>query len=164
MAECKQMRRFLKYCLPLLVWLAVIFIDSTDLMSAEHTSRFIVPFLLWLKPDISPETVTSVHFFIRKCAHMGEYAILALLLFRAAICITNHKWSMSILCMSIWSICVFVAATDEFHQTFVRSRGPSIRDIMIDSGGAIVGLLVGAVLVKKRSTKFRRTGQRVANL
>ena len=59
---------------------------------------------------------------------------------------------------------MFVAATDEFHQTFVRSRGPSIRDIMIDSGGAIVGLLVGAVLVKKRSTKFRRTGQRVANL
>ncbi len=158
------MRVFLKYCLPLLVWLALIFIDSTDLMSAEHTSRFIVPFLLWLKPDISPETVASVHFFIRKFAHVGEYAILALLLFRAAICVTNLKWSMSILCVSIWSICLVVAATDEFHQTFVRSRGPSVRDIMIDSGGAIVGLLVGAVLTKKRSTKVRQNGQRATKL
>ncbi|MGB9473740.1 MAG: VanZ family protein [Candidatus Udaeobacter sp.] len=158
------MRVFLKYCLPLLVWLALIFIDSTDLMSAEHTSRFIVPFLLWLKPDISPETVASVHFFIRKFAHVGEYAILALLLFRAAICVTNLKWSMSILCVSIWSICLVVAATDEFHQTFVRSRGPSVRDIMIDSGGAIVGLLVGAVLAKKRSTKIRQNGHRATKL
>ena len=144
------MRRFLQYLLPLLVWLAVIFIDSTDLMSAEHTSRFIVPFLLWLKPDISPETVASVHFLVRKFAHMGEYAVLAFLLFRVATCMANIKWSMWILCVIIWSICLFVAATDEFHQTFVRSRGPSIRDIMIDSGGAILGLFIGAVFARRR--------------
>jgi hypothetical protein len=33
-------------------------------MSAEHTSRFIVPFLHWLNPNISPETVTSIHFIV----------------------------------------------------------------------------------------------------
>ena len=36
--------RFVKYWLPPLLWLGVIFLGSTDLMSAEHTSRFIVPF------------------------------------------------------------------------------------------------------------------------
>jgi hypothetical protein len=76
--------RFVKYWLPLLLWLGVIFLGSTDLMSAEHTSRFIVPFLRWLKPDISPETFASIHFIVRKCAHVGEYAVLALLLLRAA--------------------------------------------------------------------------------
>jgi hypothetical protein len=40
------MRNFLKYWLPLLICLGVIFVGSTDLMSAEHTSRFIVPTLL----------------------------------------------------------------------------------------------------------------------
>ena len=64
--------RFVKYWLPLLLWLGVIFFGSTDLMSAEHTSRFIVPFLRWLKPDISPETLVSIHFIVRKCAHLGE--------------------------------------------------------------------------------------------
>jgi VanZ family protein len=84
-------------------------------------------------------------------------------LFRAAICMTNLKWSMSMLCVTIWSICLFVAATDEFHQRFVRSRGPSMRDIMIDSGGAIFGLLIGAVSARKRSTKLGQTGRRAIN-
>jgi VanZ family protein len=149
-----NLNRFIKYWLPLLVWLGLIFLDSTDLMSAEHTSRFIVPFLRWLKPDISPEMLVSIHITIRKCAHVGEYAILALLLFRAAICMTNLKRSMLILCASVWIVCFLVAASDEFHQTFVVSRGPSGTDVLIDGAGAILGLLIGAVFAKKRSTKL----------
>src|SRR5437762_14140264 len=104
--------KFLRYWLPLLVWLGVIFFGSTDLMSAEHTSRFIVPFLRWLKPDISPETLASIHFIVRKCAHLSEYAVLALLLLRAAIFMTNLKRSLVILYVSIWITCLFVATTD----------------------------------------------------
>ena len=69
---------FLKYWLPVLLWLGFIFIGSTDLMSAEHTSRFLIPFLLWLKPDISPEALAQVHFILRKLGHVTEYAILDL--------------------------------------------------------------------------------------
>src|SRR6516165_2353113 len=34
----KRMRQFVKYWLPLLIWLGVIFVGSTSVMSAEHTS------------------------------------------------------------------------------------------------------------------------------
>ncbi len=149
------MRRFLKYWLPLLVWLVVIFIDSTDLMSTEHTSRFIVPFLRWLKPDVSPDSLASIHFIIRKCAHLSEYAILALLLLRASIRMTNLKRT-EILYPSVWAACTLVAVTDEFHQTFVASRSPSVADIMIDSAGAILGLTIGAVFARRRSTRLER--------
>ena len=152
------MRRFLKNWLPVLVWLGVIFVGSSDLMSAEHTSRFIVPFLRWLKPDISPESLASIHFIVRKAAHLTEYAVLTLLLLRATICMTNFKPSPLIVCLSVWVACVIVAATDEFHQTFVRSRGASVRDIMIDSAGAILGLLVGAIfgLGRVRPTRLEK--------
>ena len=150
------MKSFLKYWLPLLLWLGVIFLGSTDLMSAEHTSRFIVPFLRWLKPGISPETLASIHFIVRKCAHLGEYAVLALLLLRAAIFTTNLKRSLAILYVSVWVACLFVATTDEFHQTFVASRSALATDIMIDSGGAILGLLIGAVFGMTRSIKLER--------
>ena len=148
--------KFLRYWLPLLVWLGVIFFGSTDLMSAEHTSRFIVPFLRWLKSDISTETLASIHFVIRKCAHLSEYAILALLLLRASIYVINFKCSMPTLYVCVWVTCFLVAITDEFHQTFVVSRGASAEDVLIDSIGAMLGLLVGAVFERRHSTKVSR--------
>ena len=77
-----KLKPFLKYWLPVLIWLGFIFLGSTDLMSAEHTSRFIAPFLRWLRPDISAEAIAHVQFFVRKCAHVTEYAVLAMLLWR----------------------------------------------------------------------------------
>jgi VanZ family protein len=148
------MRRFLRYWLPLLIWLGVIFFGSTDFMSAEHTSRFIVPFLRWFKPDFSADTLASIHFVVRKGAHLSEYAILALLLLRASICMINIKRSMSILYAYVWIACFLVAITDEIHQTFVVSRGASGGDVMIDTIGAVLGLLVGAVFERKHSTKL----------
>jgi len=147
-------KRLLKNWLPVMVWIGVIFLGSTDLMSAEHTSRFIVPFLRWLKPDISAETLASIHFIVRKCTHVGEYAILALLLLRAATLMPNSKRSIPILYVSIWGVCLFVAVTDEFHQTFVASRDAAATDVMIDSAGAIVGLLIGALFGMTRSIRL----------
>jgi VanZ family protein len=149
------MHRFLKNCLPLIIWLGVIFFGSTDLMSAEHTSRFIVPFLRWLKPDMSPETLASVHFIVRKCAHIGEYAILALLLLRAAIPMTIFKRLVPILYAGVLAICMVVATTDEFHQTFVASRGALATDVLIDWIGAILGLLIGAIFGMTSSPKMQ---------
>ena len=150
------MRRFLKNWLPVLVWVGVIFLGSTDPMSAEHTSRFIVPFLRWLKPNISAETLASIHFILRKCAHVGEYAVLALLLLRAATLMTNFRRSIPILYVNVLGVCLFVAATDEFHQTFVASRGASVTDIMIDSGGVILGLLIASIFRMNRSIRLKK--------
>jgi VanZ family protein len=150
------MRRFLKNWLPVIVWVGVIFLGSTDPMSAEHTSRFIVPFLRWLKPDISAETLASIHFIVRKCTHVGEYAVLGLLLLRATTLMTNSKRSIPILYVSVLGMCLIVAATDEFHQTFVASRGASIRDIMIDCSGAILGLTIASIIRMNRSTRLEK--------
>src|SRR5262245_18737172 len=77
------MRLFLRYWVPLLAWLGVMFVSSTSVMSAEHTSRYIVPFLLWVKPGMSSRAIWTTLVIIRKCAHVFEYTILALLLWRA---------------------------------------------------------------------------------
>lgn len=135
------MKLFLRYWLPLLVWLALIFVGSTDLMSAEHTSRFLVPFLRWLSPTISPETLMQVHFYVRKAAHVSEYAVLAALLYRAlvnTILRSRALWSAAV----VLFVCGFYAMTDEFHQALVPSRTASARDVVVDSFGALFGLLI----------------------
>ena len=149
------MRVFLKYWLPLLIWLGVIFVDSTDLMSAEHTSRFIVPILLWLKPDMAPETIRSILVVIRKCAHVSEYAILALLLWRALRSGSTLRLKTSMLFGAVLLGCAVIAASDEFHQSFVTSRTSSVRDVLLDIAGAFIGLLIGTSFAHRHPKETR---------
>lgn len=136
------MKSFLKCWLPVALWLGVIYFNSTDYMSAEHTSRIIEPILRWLRPNISPEAIAQVQFLVRKAAHLIEYAILAILLGRTIIRGTNPERKMAILYLNVWLAVTVVAVLDEYHQSFVPSRGAAWGDVLIDSGGAIFGLLV----------------------
>ena len=145
-------RPFVKYWVPVIAWMLLILGASGDLMSAEHTSRFLVPFLLWCKPDISVEMLALIHLCVRKAAHLTEYAILALLLCRALNRGTNFKAATSTMSMIA---CVLAATGDEFRQSFVQSRGASPWDVMIDTAGAILGLLISWGLARRRTQKMR---------
>ena len=151
------MKSFLKYWLPLFIWLVVIYVGSTSVMSAEHTSRYIVPFLLWLKLGMSPKTIWIILVVARKCAHVIEYTVLALLLWRALRTVPTLHTKSLIVFGAVLLGCTLFAASDEFHQTFVKSRTPSVRDVFLDVGGALLGLLIGASFAPSDSKKFQAT-------
>jgi VanZ family protein len=140
--------RFLKFWLPVLAWMIFIFIGSTDLLSAEHTSRFIGPFLRWFAPGISDATVVSVQIVVRKCGHLTEYAILAALLYRAFRAQREHVVALAFIVAAIYAGC------DEFHQSFVASRTGSPFDVAIDWIGALVGLMIYSVLIRNRKSNI----------
>lgn len=148
-------RLFFKYWIPVIAWMAVIFAASGDMMSAEHTSRFIGPFLRWFAPDISPATIASVQFFVRKAAHLTEYAILGALLVRA-ILVRKERMSARY-AVAIWLVAVAWAALDEFHQSFVASRTGAPADVMIDAIGALIGLAMYRWFSRCRSNAVRAT-------
>jgi VanZ family protein len=154
------MKSFLKYWLPLLSWLAVMFVGSTNVMSAEHTSRYVVPFLLWLKPGMSPHAIWVILVVTRKCAHVAEYAILALLLWRALRSVPVLSTKAPVLFGAALLGCAVFAASDEFHQTFIKSRTPSVRDVFLDIGGAFVGLLIGTTFTRRDRLKSGRRSAR----
>ena len=144
--------RFLKHWLPVLIWLGIMFVGSTDLLSAEQTSRFLVPFLRWLKPDISNETLAQINFYVRKLGHISEYATLAMLLWRAVRSATNLRMKKSIVFVAVWLACGIFAASDEFHQTFIASRTATSSDVAIDLCGAFIGLIISSIFARRRST------------
>ena len=41
---------------------------------------------------------------------------------------------------------VLYASSDEFHQTFVAGRDGNIVDVVIDSSGALVGILLSSIV------------------
>jgi VanZ family protein len=133
-------RDFAKFWLPPLLWMALIFLMSTDLGSVQHTSRFIGPFLRFFSPTVSEETIHNVQVVVRKGGHLSGYAVLAVLLWRAR----NRR-----LLTNIWSwrtaafaefISFLYAISDEVHQAFVPTRQASALDVLIDSVGAAAGL------------------------
>jgi VanZ family protein len=136
------MRTLLKYWVPVFIWLGVVFAGSTDIFSAEQTSRYLVPFLRWLNPQISPSTIATVHFALRKLSHLTEYAILAAFLWRALCNGTNLGAKVSLLFIAVWFVCGICAVTDEFHQSFIASRTASPHDVLIDVCGALIGILL----------------------
>jgi VanZ family protein len=125
----------LRYWWPAMVWATAIFFFSTDVFGGEHTSRFIIPFLRWLLPDAAPETLTQLHFLIRKASHFIEYFVLSLLVLRGLRGESNGwKWSWGVTALLI---AAGYAALDELHQSFVPGRGGAAQDVLLDSAGAI---------------------------
>ena len=161
----------LKYWLPVLLWMLIIFSASSDAMSSGHTSRLIAPILRWIKPDISDAAVGRIVFAVRKAAHVTEYAILALLFWRAWRAMVISKAAELKNTGAIepenaasrsptsdapsapprpwrWphaliaiGVAFVYAASDEIHQYFVPSREARFGDVMLDTSGAVLALL-----------------------
>jgi VanZ family protein len=136
----RSVARLLSRYLPLIVWLAFIFVASSDNFSANNTSRIIGPLVLWLFPNTSPETLAVIHLIVRKIAHFTEYAILAYLAARA-FRTSSHPALANHWLLAAFALVVAYALLDEYHQSFVPSRTASIYDSFIDMSGGLVALL-----------------------
>ena len=146
-----KLLRFVRYWMPATVWMAIIFLGSTDMLSAEHTSRFLAPFLRWIDPQISLAALNAIQLGVRKLGHLTEYAILAMLLWRALRGGIRWQMKMSILFLVAALGSAIFAASDEFHQSFVPSRTASPNDVMIDICGALVGLSICWVFARRQT-------------
>jgi len=147
---------FIKYWVPVLLWLAVIFSASADKSSGQHSSRIIAPIVRFFVPNISQKNLDTIVHSVRKTAHMTEYAVLALLLFRALANVGRDACraeaserrpvpaeppSFPVRAAAIaFALSALYAVTDEFHQTFVPSREGQITDVLIDALGSAAGL------------------------
>jgi VanZ family protein len=139
----------MKYWLPVILWIGFIYLMSTATFSAQHTSMIIAPILRFLKPSISPEEINFIHFLIRKAAHITEYFISGILLFRAYKGDSNdrHVWRWAFAALVT---IIMIALADEFHQSFVSVRTSSLTDVGIDTVGGMLGQVV-SMLRRSRS-------------
>lgn len=136
----------------LLGWMVVIFLFSsqpadestqTSLRVERAICMLTVPGYTWKTPEEQTALAEKIEFPVRKGAHMTEYAILAVL-FLGLVAeneITGKQLGGSILLTAVY------ASTDEFHQLFVPGRSGQLRDVLIDSGGALIGVLLFTLLL-----------------
>lgn len=138
-----KLRVFVKYWLVIVLWFALIFIASSDTQSSQRSSRIIGPLLRWLFPDLADASIEHVVFFVRKCAHLTVFGVLALLYWRAfrkPVKNDARPWSWIEARNSVIGVFIY-AMTDEIHQAFVPARQGSVMDVVIDTVGGALGLL-----------------------
>ena len=140
---------------PVILWAALIFIGSSDLLSASHTSTFLIRPLRLLFPSASETTLKTIHFLLRKLGHLTEYAVLASLAARA-FRTSSQQWLRRRWFWIALSLVIAYALFDEFRQSFVPSRTPSIYDSMIDTVGGLTAL----VLIRLRSPRVSKGDSR----
>ena len=132
----------------LILWMIVIFsFSSADANKSTGTSDKVITTMIEIKDKITNnETpnnkkeiiVKNSSFYIRKIAHITEYLILGFLTFNLL-----KQYSVTNIYYAI-GLSILYSCTDEFHQLFINGRSGSIRDVLIDS----IGILIGTYLYK----------------
>jgi VanZ family protein len=118
--------RVLRSWLPALCWMALIFFLSS--LRGSSLSNF-----------------GPLDLFVKKGAHITEYALLYFFLFRAihTVVVTRKAFVISAI------IAVLYAISDEYHQTFVLLREGTVRDVFIDC----IGIFLMYLFLRRRHSR-----------
>lgn len=138
-----------------LIWTAVIFSFSLQSgeVSGDLSGSVLEALLGFFLPGVleSPEKLELFHLILRKCAHFTEFMILGVL---SSIALKHMKVGYK----NIIGVgyCVLIASLDETLQLFVSGRAGRVQDVLLDSAGALVGILVVFICFKVTKCNLKK--------
>lgn len=150
-----------------IAWMAAIFAFSAqDAAESSQTSQSVSYRIAKWQDRLFGQGKTEkellqqaegMQLFVRKGAHMGEYALLAVLLAAHLGCYPIPQKRALLLALLVTAC---YAATDEFHQVFVPGRAGRVADVCIDSIGGLAGIFAVFFFHRKiRPMKEKPSGQ-----
>lgn len=138
-----------------LLWAGVIFYFSAqrDTVSGAQSgffARLIEQVICWIGGEnaLNAALFDMLHLFVRKAAHFTVYLILGVIGERAYFHsgVKAGAWRFTLALLT----CALYACTDEIHQYFVPGRAMMLTDVLIDSVGAMCGILPGTLLPQRK--------------
>ncbi len=125
----------------LILWMGVIFFFSSQTgVESSRNNGLILRILSGIGIDLQwMDPWLNINLVIRKLAHIIEYFILAMLWIRA---LEDEKGSRARTLILAGIFSFLYACSDEWHQSFIPQRGPAIQDVLIDSIGICLAILI----------------------
>ena len=136
----------------LVLWMGFIFSMSCEnAEESSNTSGQTIRVVLSAVPgfeeqpeEVKINIIEKLEFIVRKSAHFIGYMILGIL----ASCLILHYENINKKYPLAFLICVIYAISDEIHQLFVPGRSGQVRDVLIDSAGSFLGIILVMAFVK----------------
>jgi VanZ family protein len=126
------------------LWVALIFyLSHQPAHQSNRVSTGITEIIVKTVEKIVPGAefnVKSFNHLVRKNAHFFVYLILGVLVMNALA--RSGVYGCRGVGLALL-ICVLCAVSDEIHQLFVPGRGGQVKDVLIDSAGAGIGIWLG---------------------
>ena len=140
------MKRFIKWG-AMIAWMIVIFSFSAQTGEQSSQSSGLIERLL-AQFSFMPNQIfgLDIQFMIRKTAHFSEYFILYLLIFNV---IKEYQPKKQSLAFSLVGLFLY-ACSDEIHQAFVPSRACLFTDVLIDTAGGTLAMILVALLKRNK--------------
>ncbi|MDE5994032.1 MAG: VanZ family protein [Oscillospiraceae bacterium] len=139
----------------MLVLAVMIFIFTMSAANASDSSEMSNSLLLKIT-ELTGIEISS--YFVRKAAHFSEFALLSFLLTNAIFATFQNKKAgvFAFPCACLYAV------TDELHQLFSDGRACSVKDMLIDSAGALLGAVIFSFIIliyikySKRNTERKK--------
>jgi len=145
------------YIILIITWMIIIFMfsnqpaDESSKLSDGFISTTIGNIYKIFDNDVTEEKLTEIKEKyttpVRKTAHFTIYLILGtltILLLREYDIENRKRLILAIL------ICLLYATSDEIHQLFIPGRSGEIKDVLIDTSGSMIGIIITNKITKKR--------------
>jgi VanZ family protein len=141
--------KVIRYWVPVVLMVSIMAYFSTDVFSGENTRGVLESILRWFWPHIGNHSINVANHYVRKAAHVTEYSVFAVLVFRAMRADSPLLWKLSWFASS-FAVVIVWSLLDELHQAFTRTRGASIYDSMLDSAAGLAALVIVALVSRVR--------------
>jgi VanZ family protein len=133
-----------------IAWMILIFwFSSMPATISDEKSHFVIYVFNLLGLNLNSVFGDLANFIVRKCAHFSEYFIFYMLLYNAY---KEYFPKKKALILSLLSVFLY-ASTDEFHQLFVPGREGRIRDVLIDTSGGALAMIICYFIRSKKTLR-----------
>ena len=134
----------------LLVWMGIIFFMSHQTGEvSSNQSDLVIKIFEFLGIRLDSYFGELATFIIRKASHFTEYLILFLLLYRVN-CLYMGKTNAKV--YTLLGVLLY-AGSDEIHQYFIPGRAMAFKDVIIDTLGGGVAMILTWIYENIKSNK-----------
>jgi VanZ family protein len=137
----RELKFWLSAWLPVAVGVAIIAVESTEWMGANHTGRPLRWLWEHLFGPVGNARWSIIHHLMRKCGHFFGYGFIGVAWLRAWWMSLPNSYFLEDAFLALMGTAL-VASLDELHQTYLPNRTGTPWDVLLDCTGAITLQLV----------------------
>lgn len=147
-------KAFLFSWIAVISWMAIIFMFSSQSGKTSNNlsikvTKTVIHTNKATYSIANKNNIAKANYIVRKNAHFFLYLVLCVFVSNALRKSGTEGIKLAIFSISI---CFFYAISDEYHQLFVQGRESRLKDVIIDTLGALVGY--GIYLSFRRAKLF----------